>query len=134
MHPTEFTFYKALVLLTSAAGIGFGITNIVYYNKIRLKNNCGEISSGEATTLIWLNIILVILAAILFFWSLFRLIFSGKPVKPLVNQTINTHTHNYASPTPDPKVSYFPSGASITSYPPSPTSSPTSSPTFQQDI
>ena len=72
MHPVEFTWYKAIVLLTSAMALGFGIVNIVYFNKIRLnQDNCQELSSGEATTALWLNIILVIFAAVLFFWSLF---------------------------------------------------------------
>jgi len=95
MHPVEFTFYKGIVLLGSAVAIAFGITNIVYFNKIRLNDNCGEVSVGTATTLVWLNIILVILAAVVFFWSLFRLIFTGKDEKETVKQTVNTHTHDY---------------------------------------
>ena len=125
MHPVEFTFYKALVLLASAAAIGFGITNIVYFNKIRLNDNCGDVSSGEATMLIWLNIILVILAAIVFFWSLFRLIFSGKEKEPIVNKTYNTHTHNYpASPIASPTVAAS-SGNGVSSTMSSPLNSPT---------
>mgnify|MGYP003649450001 CR=1 FL=1 len=99
MHPVEFTFYKALVLLSSAASIAFGITNLVYYNKIRTQDNCSEISSGEATTLIYLNLILIILAAIVFFWSLFRLIFSGQE-KDIINTKYNLHTHNYPAVSP----------------------------------
>ena len=125
MHPAELTFYKALVLIASAAAIGFGITNIVYFNNIRLNpDNCQQISSGTATMLIWLNIILVILGAVVFFWSLFRLIFTGETKKEVVNKTYNTHTHNYpASPvpvSPSPYVAESPTGATIASYPSSP--------------
>ena len=67
MHPVEFTWYKALVLLASALAIGVGVLNIVYFNNIRLRNNCNEISSTEANTALWLNVILVIFSAIVFF-------------------------------------------------------------------
>ena len=97
MHSSEITWYKIIVLLTSFMGIAFGITNIAYYNKIRVDDNCKDISSGTATTLLWLNIILVVFSSILFFWSLFRLIFTGNE-KELVNKTYNTHTHEYSSP------------------------------------
>ena len=110
MHPVEFTFYKGLVLLVSAAAIAFGITNIVYFNRIRLNNDCEQISVGTATTLLWLNIILVILGAVVFFWSLFRLIFADEE-KETVRETVNTHTHDYEytsdSPTPKSVVTKF---------------------------
>lgn len=95
MHPIEFTWYKALVLIAAAIAIGVGILNIVYFNKIRLNSsNCNEISSGEATTALWLNIILVIFAGILFFWSLFRLIFTGEPDKDIIGKNYNTINHS----------------------------------------
>ena len=94
----EITWYKALVLITSALAIGFGITNLVYFNEIRLKGNCGPVSSGTATTMVWLNLILVIFAAIIFFWSLFRLIYSGKDAETPVNKTYNLHNHVHAEP------------------------------------
>ena len=89
MHPVEFSFYKFIVLLTSILGISFGITNIVYFNKIRLNNNCNEISTNTATVLIWLNIILVIFSGILFIWSLYRLIFTGKKEKTIIKKQNN---------------------------------------------
>jgi len=122
MHDTEFTFYKVLVLLSSAASIAFGITNIVYFNKIRLDNNCPEISSGTATTLLWLNIILVILSSIVFFWSIFRLIFTGKEEKDIVNKKYNNYTHNYpvSSNGDGSTITQSPTGTTITSFPNSP--------------
>lgn len=89
MHPVEFNFYKAIVLITAALAIGFGITNIVYLDRVRLNNNCQPISTSTATVLMWLNIILVILAGILLIWSFFRLIFGGQKDKPVVNKTKN---------------------------------------------
>lgn len=100
MHPVEFTWYKVLVLLAAALGLGVGILNVVYYNRIRVNNKCGDITSGEATTALWLNMILVIFAGIVFFWSMFRLIFSGAPEKEIVNKTYNTHYHSPTTPEP----------------------------------
>ena len=118
MHPVEFTWYKAIVLLTSAMALGFGIVNIVYFNKIRLnQDNCQELSSGEATTALWLNIILVIFAAVLFFWSLFRLIFTGEEKKEVVHKQYNTIVHSpkaIASPIRIPSVPATP--ITTTSY------------------
>ena len=100
MHPVEFTWYKAIVLITAAMGLGIGILNIVYFNRIRLNTtNCTELTSGEANTALWLNIALVIFSGILFFWSLFRLIFTGEPSKDIVHKTYNTFHHS-----PDPSV------------------------------
>ena len=108
MHPVEFTWYKAIVLIMSAIALGFGILNIIYFNRIRLnQDECTELSSGEATTALWLNIILVIFAAVLFFWSLFRLIFTGEEKKPIVNKQYNTIVHSpkaVASPIRIPSV------------------------------
>lgn len=99
MHPVEITFYKVIVLIAAAAAIAFGITNVVYWNRVRLNDNCQEVTSGTATTLIWLNLVMVFLAAVVFLWSFFRLVFTGETKKEIVNKTYNTHTHNYpASP------------------------------------
>ena len=95
MHPVEFTWYKAIVLITAAMGLGIGILNIVYFNRIRLNTtNCTELTSGEANAALWLNIALVIFSGILFFWSLFRLIFTGEPSKDIVHKTYNTFHHS----------------------------------------
>ena len=93
MHPVEFTWYKLIVLITSAIAIAFGIVNIVYFNKIRLNNNCNDVTNSQAVMALWFNIILVIFAGITFFWSLFRLIFTGQIKPVLVNKTYNTHNY-----------------------------------------
>lgn len=96
-NKTEITWYKALVLITAALAIGFGITNMVYFNEIRTKGNCGPVSTGTATTMIWLNLILAIVAAIVFFWSLFRLIFTGYE-EDVTTNSYNIHTHIHPEP------------------------------------
>ncbi len=91
-HP-EITWYKVLVLIVGAMAIGFGIANMVYFNKIRLEGQCSPVSTSTATTLLWLNLFLVIFGSIVFFWSLFRLIFTGHEAEDKVNTQYNLHTH-----------------------------------------
>ena len=131
MHPVEFTWYKAIVLITAAMGLGIGILNIVYFNRIRLNTaNCTELTSGEANAALWLNIALVIFSGILFFWSLFRLIFTGEPSKDIVHKTYNTFHHSpppsvYTSPETYAAVG-SPSGPAVPIQIPSPVPSPAS--------
>ena len=100
-HKVELNFYRGVVLVSSALAAGVGIANLYYFNKIRLNGACGPVSEGTATTMLWLNLALVVLAAVAFFWSLFRLIFSGHD-SDVVNQQFNLHTHLH--PTPDATV------------------------------
>ena len=98
MHPVEFTFYKAIILIVSAMAIAVGITNMIYFNKIRLNDNCSEVSPNTANILTWLNLILVILSFVLFFWSLFRLIFPTGLSKTVVHKSYNTYIHSETVP------------------------------------
>ena len=91
-HHPELTWYRAVVLLSSGFALAISITGLYYFNKIRLNGACGPVSEGTATTMVWLNLILAILSAIAFFWSLFRLIFSGED-HDIVNTNFNLHTH-----------------------------------------
>jgi hypothetical protein len=128
MHPVEFTWYKAIVLIVSALALGVGILNIVYFNRIRLNTTtCTNLTSSEAHTALILNIVLVILAGVLFFWSLFRLIFSGEEKKDIVHKTYNTFHHSpdprtYTSPETYASVATPPTTSSsvVTTYPASP--------------
>lgn len=127
MHPVEFTWYKAIVLIVSALAIGVGILNIVYFNRIRLnEEKCSEISTSEATTALWLNVILIIFAILLFIWSLYRLIFSGKPEKEVFQKTHNmvVHSHQPIDASSIPSVSSVSSVSSIPSASVSVPSSP----------
>ena len=95
-HRVELTFYRAVVLIAAGFSLGVGVANLYYFNKIRLNGACGPVSEGTATTMVWLNLALVILAAVAFFWSLFRLIFSGED-HDVVNHNFNLHTHIVSS-------------------------------------
>ena len=74
---TESRWYKITVFIISAIVVGVTIANIVYFNRIR-KGTCGAMTSGEATTMLWINVILLIITAIIFIWSLWKLIFSSE--------------------------------------------------------
>ena len=95
-HPVEITWYRALVLIASAMGIAIGISSLYFFNRIRLNGQCSPVSESTATTMVWLNLFLAIFSAIAFFWSLFRLIFSGHD-SDVVNQSFNLHTHLHDS-------------------------------------
>ena len=136
MLGVELTWYKALVLIASGLAIGVGIASMVYFNKIRLEGQCGPVSTGTANTMLWLNLILVIFAAIVFLWSLFRLIFTGHDDKVLVNHEYNLHSHIHSEPdvlpvgspvvpvTNVPAVPVYPSYTSSSYVIPGPQNSP----------
>ena len=98
MFEPELTWFKVIVLIVSGYTLGVSVANSYYFNQIRIKNNCQPISNGTATTMVWLNIILAIVAAIIFFWSLFRLIFTGHEEKVPTNKVYNLHNHVHNSP------------------------------------
>ena len=95
-HKVELTWYRTVVLVASGFSLGVGVANLYYFNKIRLDGQCSPVTQGTATTMLWLNLVVVILSAIAFFWSLFRLIFSGHD-SDVVNQQFNLHTHLHDS-------------------------------------
>ena len=72
---TESRWFKIVVFLLTSIVVGVSIANIVYFNRIRT-GNCQAISHGTAVTMIWVNVILLIIAAIIWLWSIWRLIFS----------------------------------------------------------
>lgn len=60
---------------------GFTLANIIAFNRLRSGAN-SSISSGEATVLMWLNILLFIAALIAFIWAIVQLVssFNDKPL------------------------------------------------------
>ncbi len=76
-HTTESRWYTVLVFLVSIITVGVTIANAIYFNRIRNDVGCDSVSRGEATTMLWFNIILLIIATLISLWSLGRLIFTG---------------------------------------------------------
>jgi len=79
---TESRWYKVLVFIVSGIVVGVSIANIVYFNRLR-DDSCTAVSSGEATTMLWVNVVILVIAALIFLWSLWRLIFSRESRKQI---------------------------------------------------
>ena len=77
---TEAVWYKVLVFIVSGIIVGVSIANIVYYNRLR-DGSSASVSDGEATAMMWVNIVVLVIAALIFLWSLWRLIFSRESRK-----------------------------------------------------
>lgn len=65
-----------LVILGSAGGIALTVANAIEYN--RAKTDCNSVSSNTANVLLWLNIILAVILAIIFIWAIYRLLVHPK--------------------------------------------------------
>jgi len=70
---TESRWFKIVVFLASGFFFGFSIANAVYYDRIRRGASCSAISRNEANTMFWINVILAIIAGIVFIWSIYKL-------------------------------------------------------------
>ena len=67
----SWSWHKGLTLIISLFAAITGGISVGYYNKIRLNpDKCSELSSTEVLVGLWLNIILTVLAAVLFIWTL----------------------------------------------------------------
>lgn len=77
MSSFESMWFKIVVIIVAAATIGVCIPNIIYFNRLR-NSSCNEISSGEAVTMFWINIVLLALASIVFILCIWKLIVPGK--------------------------------------------------------
>nr|QBK91131.1 MAG: uncharacterized protein LCPAC202_01050 [Pithovirus LCPAC202] len=60
----------------SAGGIALTVANAIEYN--RAKTDCNSVSSNTANVLLWLNIILAVILAIIFIWAIYRLLVHPK--------------------------------------------------------
>nr|QBK90768.1 MAG: uncharacterized protein LCPAC201_00690 [Pithovirus LCPAC201] len=73
-----------LVILGSAGGVALTIANAIEYN--RAKTDCNSVSSNTANVLLWLNIILAVILAIIFIWAIYRLLIHPKTKVELVKK------------------------------------------------
>lgn len=94
---TESRWFKIVVFLLTSIVVGVCIANIVYFNRIR-GNTCVAMTHGEATAMVWVNVILLILTGIIWIWSLWRLFFS--------HDTRNQITHYMVAPNEGANMGY----------------------------
>lgn len=71
----ETRWFKIIVTIVSGFFIGIAIANIVYYNRIR-SGTCNAVTKNEANVMFWINIVILVIAVIIFLWSLWRLLFT----------------------------------------------------------
>lgn len=70
---TETRWFKIIVFIFSAISVGLFIANVVYFNRIRTG---GTVTTGEATSMLWLSVIFLVIAIIVFLWTIWSLVFS----------------------------------------------------------
>jgi len=104
---TETRWFKIVTMIIAGFFVGFSIANVIYFNRIRTES-CMAVTRGEATTMLWVNIALLVIATILFLWSLVRLIFSRDSRQEMVRRAgqyaVGTESGmTIASPKVDPE-------------------------------
>jgi len=82
-------WFKILTAVGAGFVAGISIANAIYYNNIRT-GSCNAVSQGEATTMLWINIIIAVFAIIIFFWALYLIFFSSE-----VRTNLNTQSVQY---------------------------------------
>lgn len=88
---TETRWFKIIVFIFSAIIVGLFIANVVYYNRIRTG---GTVTNGEATSMLWLSVIFLIISIIIFLWSIWSLVFS-KTTRESVKHYMLSPTSGY---------------------------------------
>ena len=106
-NTSESLWYKIFVIILSVFIVGVSIANVIYFNRIR-KNGCVDVSSGEATAMLWVNGIILVISVLFFLWSLWRLIFTKDKREQyktyLTNPTVGAQAGiiGYRPPIPPP--------------------------------
>jgi hypothetical protein len=86
-----------LVLIGSAGGVALTVANAIEYN--RAKTNCVAISTNTANVLLWLNVILAIILAIIFIWAIYRLLVHPRTMSEITRRpSVTTVTTRAVSP------------------------------------
>lgn len=110
-------WFKIVVFLLTTITVVVCISNIIYFNRMR-DGTCEQITHGEATTMFWINIILLVFAAIVWIWSIWALFFHSDTnihhhYMGVSNQSITTPTTQVYSPPPIAVATSTDSGAMI---------------------
>jgi uncharacterized BrkB/YihY/UPF0761 family membrane protein len=76
-------WFQIFVFIVALLAIGLLIADIVYFQKLREGQS---ISKNTATTLIILNVILLVHFIIMVFWAAYRFLYSSEPSVMVANQ------------------------------------------------
>ena len=66
-------WFRIIVLIVAVIASALFITNIYFYGKIRNSGGCGNVTSSQATAMLWLNGILLAFSLVLLIWAIIRL-------------------------------------------------------------
>ena len=86
---TETRWFKIVTVFGTGIATAAFVANAIYFARIK-DGSCNAVTSGEATTLLWINIILAIVIGLHFIWSLWRLIFARE-----FRQGVSTSVKHY---------------------------------------
>jgi len=84
MADTESLWFKIVVFIVAGFAAGLFLADIIYFNRLR---NGGTLTSTEATSMLWLNAILFVLALIVFIWALIRLVL-GQSTREMITTRV----------------------------------------------
>lgn len=98
MSSAEPIWLKIVVIFVAAVTIGISIANMISFNKLR-NSTCKELSSGSATTMFWINFILLVLSIILFSLAIWKIIYPGK-CPDYINKSIPLDVYHVAGQYP----------------------------------
>jgi hypothetical protein len=80
-------WFQALTLIGTGLVIGVTVADVYFFHRIRSGNT---VSNSEANTMMILNIIILVLAIIIFIWALYRIIFTAQ-AKNYIANTVTTN-------------------------------------------
>ena len=85
---TETRWFKIVIVVVTGFVIGISIANIVYYNRIR-SGTCNAVTQNEANAMFWINIVILVVASLIFLWALWRLLFTRETVERWENKLLD---------------------------------------------
>lgn len=98
-HSHESRWFKVFAFIISGFVVGVSIANIIYFNRLRKKPST-DITSTEATSMLWVNIVILVISSLLFIFALWKLIFSQSYRAKLVTKTKRYFTDTGSGFTP----------------------------------
>lgn len=93
---SEFLYYIFMIIISGLI-LGILMANCIYYDKL-MKKPTPDISTNQATIMLWLNAIMAGLAGVIFIWSIVMIIsMRSKTVRDVVTVGKNTADDVYST-------------------------------------
>lgn len=75
---TEDLWFRIIIIFVLILFIALFIINAIWWNKVK-NSNCVNLSTSQANTMMWLNIIWAVIAGIILIWAIVRIFIKPKP-------------------------------------------------------